>query len=73
MRHVVLSNDLVKHIQSQTFKEGLEASPSFWKVACQTKCQKLAKPTILCGMTDWKIQEKKEKRQEFIALLAGYK
>ena len=53
------------------FKEGLESSPSFWMAAIQTKSKKLAEPTILREMTGRKIKEKKEERQELIALLAG--
>ena len=43
-----------------TFKEGLESSPSFWMAAFQTKCQKLAEPTIHHEMIDMKTEEKKE-------------
>ena len=49
-------------IRMLMFFEDLESSPSFWTAALQTKCQKLAEPTICRKMTDWKIKEKKEER-----------
>ena len=50
-------------------KEGQEPSPSFWMVAFQTKSQKLAEAANLRETTDRKIKEKKEERQELMALL----
>ena len=44
------------------FKKGLESSPSFWTVALQTKCQKVAEPKALRELTHRKIKEKKEER-----------
>ena len=42
------------------FEEGLESSPSFWKVVFQTKCQKLAEPTTLHKTTHGKVKENNE-------------
>ena len=44
------------------FEEGLESGRSFRMPALQTKCQKLAEPTIPHETTDMKIKEKKEER-----------
>ena len=43
------------------FKEGLESSSSFLTAVLQTKCQKLAKPTILRETTDRKNKGKEGK------------
>ena len=49
-------------IRTLTFKQGLESSPSFWTEARQTKCQKLAEPTIPRETTDRKIKQQREER-----------
>ena len=52
-------------------RSGIQSN--FLDGSTSTKCQKLAEPTILRETTDRKIEEKNEKRQELMALLAGYK
>ena len=49
---------LFLQIPTLMFKECLESSLSFWTAALQTKCQKLAEPTIPQKTTDRKTKEK---------------